>query len=789
MYYLDATQNGCNSVPRTAVRAAVNLLPLKRATIAGPTAPYLNSSENVYSMTQVVGVTPIRNYSGSGESITAGKGSNAITVGYSSSPTSGIWTVKTARSLGVGEPGTLEINPLMLFVSPECQIVSPEAGNNVLLFNVLCDTNWTVSCDQAWCELTPSASFGNGTISATYFPNTADTSRTANITVAISGSSPLGITLKQAGTSDKVLSLTLFLEGLFNNATMNKAQNAWGDHYPGSIADVIMVELHDAFNPYNQIGPAYPVNLNTDGSATVYIHNVYSGNYYVVIKNRNHVETCSAYPISFEGSTIAYDFSDYSTKAFGNQLKLIANKYCSYGGDVNQDGIVDALDLIYADNLSAAFGSGYMPEDANGDGLVNTNDISIVANNAGNFIQSMFPVPSDLPCVVASSAGSLTNTTATASGNVTAQGSSVVTTRGVCWSTNPNPTLNDDFTIDGAGLGTFISNISGLTANTTYSLRAYATNSAGTAYGNQVTFTTFNIIPCPGMPTVTDSRDGHVYNTVKIGTQCWLKENMALETDLSCCYNNDPNMVSAYGRLYSGGIAGEICPSGWHLPAVEEWDHLNTTVAGLAGKLKSTGTLETGTGLWYFPNTGATNESGFTAIPSGSAETPVGDPEINFSYYGLGFNAGFWTSSYDYRGYALDMFLSNISNSLGGSYERYYPYTYLSVRCVKDCDIPITPPSPGTNIPSQNQILWQWEAVPGATGYKVSWNAPFSDAFDVGLVTTYLQTDNVWCNDSFILNVWAYNDCETSAMTQLTATTPDCSPLIKDKEADPKTPK
>ena len=83
-----------------------------------------------------------------------------------------------------------------------------------------------------------------------------------------------------------------------------------------------------------------------------------------------------------------------------------------------------------------------------------------------------------------------TSTTASSGGTITADGGATITQRGVCWSTNHNPTISDNKTTDGTGIGTFISNITGLSSNTIYYIRAYATNSAGTAYGNEVSSTT-----------------------------------------------------------------------------------------------------------------------------------------------------------------------------------------------------------------------------------------------------------------------------------------------------------
>ena len=95
-----------------------------------------------------------------------------------------------------------------------------------------------------------------------------------------------------------------------------------------------------------------------------------------------------------------------------------------------------------------------------------------------------------LPGVTTSNVTSITTNSAVCGGNVTADGNLDVTARGVCWSTSPNPTITDNKTTDGSGTGSFTSNITGLAENTTYYVRAYATNSKGTAYGEERSFTT-----------------------------------------------------------------------------------------------------------------------------------------------------------------------------------------------------------------------------------------------------------------------------------------------------------
>ncbi len=113
-------------------------------------------------------------------------------------------------------------------------------------------------------------------------------------------------------------------------------------------------------------------------------------------------------------------------------------------------------------------------------------------NSAGTAygVQGEFTTLSDTPVVTTSAVTEITNISATCGGNVTISGGEAVTARGVCWSTSENPTTDDSKTSDGTGTGQFSSSLTGLSANTTYYIRSYATNSKGTAYGTQVTFTT-----------------------------------------------------------------------------------------------------------------------------------------------------------------------------------------------------------------------------------------------------------------------------------------------------------
>jgi len=257
-------------------------------------------------------------------------------------------------------------------------------------------------------------------------------------------------------------------------------------------------------------------------------------------------------------------------------------------------------------------------------------------------------------------------TTAISGGEISDDGGSDITAKGVVWSTHSNPTIENHLgiTTEGIGKGNFKSQLTDLSPKTQYYVRAYATNSAGTAYGNTVDFRTINLLagpPCPGIPTITDY-NGNVYNTVQIGNQCWMKENLKarnysngtaipnvqsisdwlnLSTHARCWYNNDSATYAAtYGSLYNWyavNHSGGLCPTGWHVPTNSEWFVLSTFLGGLSvagGPLKDTGYTH-----WYPPNLGATDSSGFTALGGGYRNN------LNGNFVHLGCTGNFWTST------------------------------------------------------------------------------------------------------------------------------------------------
>jgi uncharacterized protein (TIGR02145 family) len=208
--------------------------------------------------------------------------------------------------------------------------------------------------------------------------------------------------------------------------------------------------------------------------------------------------------------------------------------------------------------------------------------------------------------------------------------------------------------------------------------------------------------------TVTDI-DGNVYQTIGIGKQIWMAENLkttryndgsliplvtdsvvwaALSTPGYCWYNNDADTYKqTYGALYNWITVntGKLAPTGWHIPTDAEWttltEYLGKDGVAAGGKMKSTGTIEAGTGLWYSPNTHATNESGFTAVPAGR-RLGIGPFDGGGAFDGICYGGFWWSLSEGESGRAWTrniacdfeiVFRDNIDKSNG-----------CSVRCLRN---------------------------------------------------------------------------------------------------------
>lgn len=210
--------------------------------------------------------------------------------------------------------------------------------------------------------------------------------------------------------------------------------------------------------------------------------------------------------------------------------------------------------------------------------------------------------------------------------------------------------------------------------------------------------------------TFIDSRDGNEYNWVQIGDQVWMAENLAYLPSVNMVadgsedaagsyyyvYGYDGTNVAeakatgnyaTYGVLYNwtaamdgeassktnpSGIQG-VCPAGWHLPSDAEWTELTVYLGGTSeagGKLKETGTTH-----WTSPNTGATNETGFTALPGGNRD-------YYGTFYDIGYYGYWWSATENYARYAWGRYMYYNNYSVGRDYNG--KELGFSVRCVRD---------------------------------------------------------------------------------------------------------
>jgi len=306
----------------------------------------------------------------------------------------------------------------------------------------------------------------------------------------------------------------------------------------------------------------------------------------------------------------------------------------------------------------------------------------------GNELTSNYSV---VPILTTAVVTAVSDSVATCGGTIQNNGGKEVISRGVCWSTTKNPTLKNVYTIDGKGDGFFISTLQNLLPDVTYYLRAYATNAIGTGYGAERSFMVSKIL-------IKDV-DGNLYHVINIGSQAWLAENLQttrlmdstaialvvdnsqwssakLVTSAYCWYgNNEQDNRYLYGALYNWYAvgSGKLCPKGWKVPTDADWTVLSDYLGGstlAGGKLK-----ESSTNFWKKPNTGATNDYYFSAMPGGW-RSPTG------LYDNIG-SFGYWWSSTtpqvnvaNYR----HIYYGNTSMTKGVVDQSYG----LSVRCIKN---------------------------------------------------------------------------------------------------------
>lgn len=297
------------------------------------------------------------------------------------------------------------------------------------------------------------------------------------------------------------------------------------------------------------------------------------------------------------------------------------------------------------------------------------------------------------PTVTTGQVSGVTANSAVCGGTVTYNGGGIITEKGLCWSTDPDPDIQDSYTSNSTGTETYSSTMTNLLPGTRYYVKAYVKNAGGIAYGEQIVFNTKLV-----------DNDGNLYGIVIIGTQTWMSENLrvttfsddspipnvtgndewiALSTPAYCWFNNDATYKNTFGALYNWYTVetGKLCPSGWHVPTDEEYKTLEIQIGMSADQAvlwnwrgTNEGYKMKSTTSWNDGGNGS-NSSGFNGLCGGYRFGGTG------AFNALGILTYWWSSEHNdeqavYR--RLDFDSSGVYRSVtlkkGGKY----------IRCVKN---------------------------------------------------------------------------------------------------------
>ncbi len=365
--------------------------------------------------------------------------------------------------------------------------------------------------------------------------------------------------------------------------------------------------------------------------------------------------------------------------------------------DVEGDGtvtetVVQQKTTDYAEGtvveLDAVPAEGWMFSHWEGDLSGSENPLEITVDKPKSIVADFFT----LPTVGTGSVRSITEDSAQSGGDVTDDGRSIVTVRGICWSTSQNPTLNDSCTSDGSGIGSFTSTLNNLSSFTQYFVRSYATNSAGTAYGNQRKFITDSAWPRDTTTEVVDVTNPATGKT-------WMDRNLGASR--AATTSTDPH---SYGDLYQWGRAADghgkrtsvttfklsstdtpghgdfilspYSPYDWRSPQNDNlWQGVNrqNNPCPWGYRLPTQAEWEAEVNSWS-----SKNVAGALASP---LKLPVaGDRDVgNGSLYNVGSHGRYWSSTVS--GADSRSLVFNSSNTFMSSTLRALGY---SVRCIKD---------------------------------------------------------------------------------------------------------
>jgi uncharacterized protein (TIGR02145 family) len=445
-------------------------------------------------------------------------------------------------------------------------------------------------------------------------------------------------------------------------------------------------------------------------------------NYYVRAYATNSVGTSYGKEISFKTTPAPIELATLTT----TDVTLVTPNTAVSGGTITSDGggIITEMGVCWGTAANPTINDKYIPDESGTSSLTFSIDLILLVSNTTYYVRayannaagtaygnqvSFITHQAEVATLTTMGINSIAYTTAGSGSSITSNGGENLTEIGICWGLTINPTPNDNkmsLSFFQPGEGDFYFWIKDLQPSTKYYLRAYAINSVGIGYGNELNFTTLPIGPIIFNPDATygsvSDIDGNSYKTVQIGTQLWMAENLKttkfndgtvipnitdniewqnLTTPGYSWYNNDAASYKiTFGALYNWYAVNtdKLCPTGWHVPIDSEFKTMTDYLGNNSGQKMT----ETGNTHWLDYVTDATNSSGFTGLPGGLRQFNESTlaPEVKFEYIG---GVGSWWSATD-------------NGAQGSTSQLWWDYsiTYyqrldnkvdgMSVRCVKD---------------------------------------------------------------------------------------------------------
>ena len=396
-------------------------------------------------------------------------------------------------------------------------------------------------------------------------------------------------------------------------------------------------------------GQAPPQAFNYQATVRDAAGNLLTNTPGVLFKFHIHQNTSTSIPIYSESHMVATDNLGQVSLAIGQGTPLTATAFNSinWGSSIYFLGIE-----LNVGNGFVAMGTSQLLSVPyalySGNGLPNGNAVGdmLTWNGSAWTVSAGIPV-NNLPIVSTNIVTSINNTTAVCGGVVSSQGGSPVTARGVCWSTNPNPTIADPHTVDASGTGSFVSNLTSLTANTTYYVRAYATNSSGTDYGLQTSFSTQSTpsvsigqshqggivayIFQPGdVGYVAGQTHGIIAAPSDISTGItWGNSNLVTGSTNDVIGSGLANTNLIVNSIGAGNYAAKLCfdlvlngYNDWFLPTITEIEKLYLNQVIIGGFTPN----------FYWTSKTYPANAGYTACFSFSGGNFIWDPSVNTNY-------------------------------------------------------------------------------------------------------------------------------------------------------------